>query len=59
MHKLKALGLYTHTHTHTSILSLNNNVAKIAAFMCVVSQNVKIVLCNFIKIENKWFYELE
>jgi len=44
------LGLYTHTHTHTSISYLNNNVAKIATFMCVACQIAKMVMCNILKI---------
>ncbi|MBE5806344.1 MAG: hypothetical protein E7313_06560 [Clostridiales bacterium] len=59
MHRLKTLGLYT--HTHTSISCLNNNVAKIATFMCVACQIARIVMCNILKTikNNNKYYELE
>jgi len=50
-----------HTHTHTSISYLNNNVAKIATFMCVACQIARIVMCNILKTikNNNKYYELE
>ena len=55
-------AVHTHTHTHTSISYLNNNVAKIATFMCVACQIAKMVMCNILKIirnYNNKYYELE
>ncbi|MBE5805227.1 MAG: hypothetical protein E7313_00665 [Clostridiales bacterium] len=55
-------AVHTHTHTHTSISYLNNNVAKIATFMCVACQIITILMCKIfktIKIYNNKYYELE
>jgi len=54
-------AVHTHTHTHKYIC-LNNNVAKIATFMCVVCQIARVVMCNILKIiknYNNKYCELE